>query len=121
MSVCAAIKPTGAKCEARAMKGSQWCFNHHPGTEAQRKRNAAKGGRAGGRGRPSATSEVTELREKLRQLAEDTLSRRIEVNVAAVVNQIYNTQLRALEQQRRNRETDELVEQVEELMERTQA
>jgi hypothetical protein len=118
MSVCAAIKPSGAKCEARAMKGSQWCFNHHPGTEAQRKHNAAKGG--WGRGRSSATSEVTELREKLRQLAEDTLHGCIEVNVAAVVNQIYNTQLRALEQQRRNRETDELVEQVEELMERTQ-
>ena len=46
---------------------------------------------------------------------------RIEVNVAAVVNQIYNTQLRALEQQRRNRETDELSEKVEELMQRTQA
>jgi hypothetical protein len=49
------------------------------------------------------------------------LNVRIEVNVAAVVNQIYNTQLRALEQQRRNRETDELAEKVEELLERTQA
>ena len=103
------------------MKGSEWCFNHHPATEAQRKRNAAKGGRVRRRGRASSTKEVVELLEKLGQLAEDTLNGRIEVNVAAVVNQIYNTQLRALEQQRRNRETDELSEKVEELMQRTQA
>jgi len=117
---CAAIKPEGVKCRARAMKGSEWCYNHDPATEAQRKRNAAKGGRTGGRGRPSSSGEVVELRQKLRQLAEDTLSGRIEVNVAAVVNQIFNTQLRALEQQRRNLETDELEEKVEELLERTQ-
>jgi hypothetical protein len=102
------------------MKGSRWCYNHDPATEAQRKRDAAKGGRTGGRGRPSSASEVVELRQKLRQLAEDTLNGRIEVNVAAVVNQIYNTQLRALEQQRRNLETEELAEQVVELLERTQ-
>jgi hypothetical protein len=117
---CAANKPEGAKCKARAMKGSRWCYNHDPHTEAQRKRNAAKGGRTGGRGRPSSASEVVELRQKLRQLAEDTLNGRIEVNVAAVVNQIYNSQLRALEQQRRDLETDELAEKVEELLERTQ-
>jgi hypothetical protein len=62
-----------------------------------------------------------ELREKLRRLAEDALNGRVAANVAAVVNQIYNTQLRALEQQRRNRETDQLAEQVEELLERTRA
>src|SRR5918912_2919225 len=88
---CAAVKPGGVKCKARAMKGSRWCVNHDPATEAQRKRNATKGGRAGGRGRASATTgEVVELREKLRRLAEDTLNGRIEVNVAAVVNQIHN-------------------------------
>ena len=120
MGECSANKPNGARCKARAMTGSRWCYSHDPATAAQRKRNAAKGGRTGGLGRPSSASEVVELREKLRQLAEDTLNGRIEVNVAAVVNQIYNSQLRALEQQRRNRETDELAEKVEELLERTQ-
>lgn len=120
MNECAANKPNGARCKVRAMKGSRWCYNHDPATEAQRKRNAAKGGRTGGRGRPSSTNEVVELRQKLRQLAEDTLNGRIEVNVAAVVNQIYNTQLRAVQQQRRNLETEELAEQVGELLERTQ-
>jgi hypothetical protein len=26
MSVCAAIKPDGLRCKARAMKSSEWCF-----------------------------------------------------------------------------------------------
>jgi hypothetical protein len=52
LSVCAAIKPDGARCKARAMKGSQWCFNHHPDYSQERQRNASKGGRRGGRGRP---------------------------------------------------------------------
>jgi hypothetical protein len=42
MSVCAAIKPDGLRCKARAMKGSQWCFNHHPDHSDERRRNAPK-------------------------------------------------------------------------------
>ena len=30
MGVCAAIKPDGVRCRARAMKGYAYCFNHHP-------------------------------------------------------------------------------------------
>jgi len=31
------------------MKGSQWCFNHHPDHSEERQRNASKGGKCGGR------------------------------------------------------------------------
>ena len=30
MGFCAAIKPDGVRCKARAMKSSEWCFNHNP-------------------------------------------------------------------------------------------
>jgi hypothetical protein len=119
---CTALKRDGARCRASAMKGSEWCYNHDPSTSDQRKRHASKGGRVGGRGRAArSTHEVVELRQKIQQLAKDVLEGQVEVGVGAVVNQLYNTCLRALEQERRNRETDELAEQVEEIMKRTQA
>jgi DNA polymerase I len=47
MSVCAAIKQDGLRCKARTMKGSEWCFNHHPDQSEERRRHASKGGKRG--------------------------------------------------------------------------
>jgi hypothetical protein len=70
MSLCAAIKPDGVRCKARAMQGSQWCFNHHPAHSDERRRNASKGGRSGGRGRPakSGTEGVQDIKDLLKRL-----------------------------------------------------
>ena len=102
MSVCAAIKPDGARCKARAMKGSQWCFNHHPDYSQKRHRNASKGGKRGGRGRPSF--ELSRLQERFEELAEQVLSGEVERGVGAVAAQLLNgaracvaTRLKAIE------------------------
>ena len=104
MSICAAIKPDGARCKARAMKGSQWCFNHHPDYSQERQRNASTGGRRGGRGRPS--SELVRLQERFEELAEQVLSGEVERGVGAVAAQLLNgaraclaTRLKAIEQE----------------------
>ena len=118
MSVCAAIKPDGARCKARAMKGSQWCFNHHPDYSQERQRNASKGGRRGGRGRPS--SELSRLQERFEELAEQVLSGEVERGVGAVAAQLLNgaracvaTRLKAIEQE----EVLERIEELEEIVE----
>src|SRR5215210_392398 len=62
MSLCTAITQDGGRCKARAIKGSQWCYNHHPDHSEERQRHASKGGKRGGRGRP-AKAEHQGLRE----------------------------------------------------------
>ncbi len=110
MSVCAAIKPNGARCKARAMKGSQWCFNHHPAHSEERQRNASKGGRRGGRGRPagSGAEGLQDIKDLLKSLIDDVLSGDVERATAIAANQLLNTSLRALELERRWRELEAL-------------
>ena len=52
MGVCAAIKPDGVRCRARAMKGYAYCFNHRPEFADERRLNASKGGKQGDGGGP---------------------------------------------------------------------
>jgi len=86
------------------MKGAQWCFNHHPDYAQERQRNASKGGKRGGRGRPS--SELARLQERFEELAEQVLSGEVERGVGAVAAQLLNgaracvaTRLKAIEQE----------------------
>ena len=51
MAKCAFIKPGGDRCGARAMKGYETCYGHRPDLAEERKRNASRGGKRGGRER----------------------------------------------------------------------
>ncbi len=117
MSVCAAIKPDGARCKARAMKGSQWCFNHHPDYSQERRQNASKGGKRGGRGRPagSGTEGLQDIKDLLKSLTDDVLCGDVERATAIAANQLLNTSLRAIELERKWRETEELEGRLEAL------
>ena len=110
MAACAAIKADGTKCEARAMRGSQWCFNHNPDRSEERRRNASKGGRAGGRGRPGAGEEVLWLRRTLKDVVEGVLAGNMDRSRAAVAVQALNALRGLLETEHRIKETQEFVE-----------
>jgi hypothetical protein len=114
MAICAAIKADGTKCEARAMKGSQWCFNHSPHYSEERRRNASKGGRAGGRGRParSGAEGVQDIKNLLKSLTDDVLSGEVERATAIAANQLLNTTLRAIELERKWKELGEIEERL---------
>ncbi len=119
MPRCVGSKPDNSPCE-RIVPGSQTlCFSHDPGRAAERRRSASRGGRSGGRGRGSG--ELAEIKALLSELTNRVLGGEgvevLETGRAAVANQLVNTRLRALEVERKIRESDELEARIEELSE----
>ena len=99
MSSCARIKGDGERCGARAMEGAEWCYGHDPARAGERKRNARKGGKSGGRGRPQ--TETASLKKEIRSVIGGVLGGQIPQGRGAVVLQGFNTLLRAHELERR--------------------
>ena len=113
MGRCAGITAAGSRCKAEAMPDEEWCWNHHPDYEQARRRRASKGGKRGGRGRPQRETES--IKALLEDLTERVLSGDLDTGRAAVANQLVNTRLRAIEQERKNKETEELESRIETL------
>ena len=113
MGRCAGITAAGSRCKAEAMPAAEWCWNHHPDYEQARRRRASKGGKRGGRGRPQRETEA--IKTLLEDLTDRVLAGDLETRPAAVVNQLVNTRLRAIEQERKIRETEELEGRIEAL------
>lgn len=110
MPQCAGIKRDGGRCAVVVGAGHTYCYSHDPSRADERKRNASRGGKskaaAGG-------GELADLKKQARDLAVDVLGGEVETGKAAVVNQIFNTLIRAIEQERKNLETGELAERLE--------
>ncbi len=113
MPSCSGIKADGGRCRAQAIRGSEWCFNHHPDYEQQRRQRASKGGKRGGRGRPQV--ELADLKGKLSALADDVLEARVSRSNAAVAAQVLNVYLRAVSVELKVVEQRELIERLEAL------
>jgi hypothetical protein len=113
MARCAAIKPNGERCKAEAMPDAEWCYSHHPDYAAERRRRASRGGKTGGRGRPA--TELKDVKALLEDLTERVLAGDLDTGRAAVANQLVNTRLRAIEQERKIKETEELEGRIEAL------
>jgi hypothetical protein len=113
MSLCSSSRADGSRCRAQAIRGSEWCFNHHPDYEAARRRRAARGGKRGGRGRP--TAELARLQRRFEELAEAVLSDEIERGAGAVAGQLLNGARACVRDALAAREQEELVERLEAL------
>ncbi len=112
MSQCAGIKRDGGRCAVVVGAGQSHCYQHDPEKADERHRNASRGGKSKARG-----GELPALKKQLRDLAADVLAGDVDRGAAAVVNQILNTIIRAIEQERKNYETGELAERMEALEE----
>ncbi len=113
MARCARIKDNGEKCKADAMPGAEWCYSHDPARAQERRRNASRGGKSGGRGRGGG--EIIETKALLADLTNQVLAGELKTGSAAVANQLINTRLRAIELERKVKETEELEARIEEL------
>jgi len=113
MAQCAGIRRDGGRCAVVVGPGQSHCYAHDPHRSHERKRNASRGGRSKGQG------ELGELKRRIRSLAAEVLDGSVERGRAAVANQLYNTLIRAIEQERKQRELEELagrLEAVEEVL-----
>jgi hypothetical protein len=95
------------------MPEEEWCWNHHPDHERARRRRASKGGKSGGRGRPAV--QLKDVKALLEDLTERVLAGELQTGPAAVANQLVNTRLRAIEQERKIKESEELEARIEAL------
>jgi outer membrane lipoprotein SlyB len=115
MSICSGIRTDGGRCKAQAMRNLQWCINHHPDYEQARQRRASKGGKRGGRGRPSV--ELARLQGCFEELADKVLSGEVERGVGAVVGQLLNGARACVRDGLAAREQEELVARLQSLEE----
>ncbi len=113
MAKCSAITRSGERCRGVAIDSSGLCYAHHPDHAEERSRAARKGGKRGGRGRP--TSELSEIKSRLSDLATDVLEGKVAQGRAAVAGQLLNTYLRAVSVELKVREELELVARLDAL------
>jgi hypothetical protein len=97
------------------MPGAKWCYAHHPDNSEERRRNASKGGKCGGRGRSagSGAEGAKEIKDLLADLTAGVLSGEVTREVAIAANQLLNTSLRALELERKWKEALDLEARIE--------
>jgi ATP-dependent Zn protease len=112
MPRCSGTKAGGTPCERIVSASHRYCFAHDPATAEQRSRNASKAARS----KPSR--ELTAVKERLRGLAEDVLAGVVDQEAAAVASRILGVYLRAVEQERKLREQEEILERIEVLEQR---
>ena len=79
MAKCSSITRDGQRCRGIAIDGLGYCYAHDPDRAEERRRNAHKGGKRGGRGRPSV--ELARLQARFEELAEKVLSGDVERGV----------------------------------------
>jgi hypothetical protein len=99
------------------MMGYDHCYGHRADLADERRRNASKGGKRGGRGRGS--SELAAIKAQLEDLVTGVLAGEMETGRAAVANQLINTRLRSIELERKVREEGELETRIEALERQT--
>ena len=109
MGTCTATKRDGGPCTLPANGPHGLCRAHDPKNAERRRKGASRGGRA------KASRELPAIKSLLADLTERVLSGELETGRAAVANQLVNTRLRAIEQERKIRETEELEERLEAL------
>jgi hypothetical protein len=119
MGKCTAITRGGDRCRGVAIEGSDYCYAHHPDHEQDRRLAARKGGKRGGRGRPS--SELARLQKRFEELAEGVLSGDVDRAAGAVAGQLLNGARACVRDGLTAREQEELVERLEQMEEMLQA
>ncbi len=113
MALCGGIRADGGRCGAQATSGSEWCLGHDPDKAEARHRRASKGGKRGGRGRP--TSELARLRDRFEELADDVLTGRVERADGSVAGQLLNGARACVRDGLAAKEQEELIARLEAL------
>jgi hypothetical protein len=109
MASCRATKANGEPCTLAATGPQGLCWAHDPANREKRSRMASRAARS------KPNRELYSIKTLLADLTERVLSGDLETSRAAVANQLVNTRLRTIEQERKMRELEELEERLEAL------
>jgi hypothetical protein len=112
MKRCEALKGDGTRCQGRAMEGYQWCYSHRPDLAQERRRNARRGGKTGGRGR-GGLDETAQAKTWIKGLVVKLIKGEAERDTATAAFMGLNVLARYIEVERKLREQEELVERMD--------
>ena len=91
MAKCTFTKRNGDECRGVAVGPLGGCYQHDPSYELDRKRDAQRNGKRGGRGRPNpGTADLHRLQSRFEDLAEKVLAGTVDRADAAVAAQCLN-------------------------------
>jgi hypothetical protein len=107
---CAGITRAGGRCTHSAREGQTFCHHHDPARAEQRSKTASKAATA-----KNQASELVQDRTRLKEIAEGCLAGTITTARASVAAQVYGVRARYFEQERRERELEELAREVGEI------
>ena len=111
MPRCSHTYADSSQCRRIVGAEQKYCYSHDPGRARERRRNAARGGKA------KASEEVGRVKARLQALADMVEEGRMGRADAAVISQIWGTHLRAVSVEMKLKEQLELVERLESLEE----
>jgi hypothetical protein len=104
---CSHTYEDSSQCRRIVSAEQQYCYSHDPQRASERKRNAARGGRA------KASGELGRVKARLHTLADMVEEGQMDRADAAVISQIWGTYLRAVSVELKAREQMELIERLE--------
>ena len=112
LPTCQGKKSDGSPCERVISPQAKYCYSHDSSRAEERKANAAKAGSW-----TKVGPELASLKKELRQLATDVRENRVTTGKGSVMNQILGMVLKVVEQERKQREQDQVVAELAELRE----
>jgi hypothetical protein len=111
MNRCPGTKRDNSPCTVTVEPPQTYCWWHDPANAEARKQAAVRGGKRGGRGRPSV--ELARLATRFEELANQVLSGEIERGRGAVSGQLLNGARACTRDSLAAREQEELVARME--------
>jgi hypothetical protein len=107
MPQCSGIKRNGGRCTVIVNGSLEYCYQHDPARAEDRRRAASKAGKS----KPSR--ELVDIKRRLSSLARDVLEGSVEKSTGAVVSQILNVYIRAIDVELKAVEQLQLIERLE--------
>jgi hypothetical protein len=108
---CSHTYEDSSQCRRIVSAEQEYCYSHDPQRASERKRNAARGGRA------KASGELGRVKARLHTLADMVEEGQMDRADAAVISQIWGTYLRAVSVELKAREQLEITQRLEQLEE----
>jgi hypothetical protein len=109
MPRCSHTYADSSQCRRIVSAEQKYCYSHDPARAGERRRNAARGGKA------KAGGELGRVKARLQTLADMVEGGQMDRADAAVISQIWGTYLRAISTEMKLKEQFELVERLESL------